>query len=518
MVPLALALRWPVGGRALYLGAYAGGLVFHLSALDWIRTCYSGQGFGGPYAVGWLIAGHLGAVSFLCLVWAGRRFAARVSWPLAVSLPVLWGAFELLRFYFVMLIDQTGFTWLRLGTTLADTSCVVQIADLGGEYLLSMLLAACSGAVVDWGFGIPHGKRGWARWVAPMGVGVLVLSAWGYGHWRLQQPSGADGPVICLMGENELPPLIASERIPTKIVGQADSGPLRPVSWGDGQLVSRRPDLLLWSERAFHHVWLDLPGDRRKGQLAALPADLAGRVQGDYQAYSRHVRRLLEETAARLQIPLAVGCDRVCVRRTTAERYNAFALIGPQQGYQGCYDKRYLVPWAEFLPYDKYWGDRKTFEPHFWHGEAERTFQLRSLAGVFRAGTAICYDLCFAEHFMATMRASRDEPPQFFLQIGSEGQDATGCLQRWMLRMARLRAIETRRAIVRHVAHGYSGVVTSNGKYLACGGTEPIDRPVLLPAVPIDDRTTFYTRWGNWLPVVCLLIVAGVVGLPKRQR
>jgi apolipoprotein N-acyltransferase len=33
---------------------------------------------------------------------------------------------------------------------------------------------------------------------------------------------------------------------------------------------------------------------------------------------------------------------------------------------------------------------------------------------------------------------------------------------------------------------------------------------ILLATVPIDDRVSFYCRWGDWLPWTCWIIVAGM--------
>ena len=81
-----------------------------------------------------------------------------------------------------------------------------------------------------------------------------------------------------------------------------------------------------------------------------------------------------------------------------------------------------------------------------------------------------------------------------------------------LLRMAQLRAIETRRAIVRNSHLGFSGLIDANGAVVLHNDRQPLDDPWLLGAVPLDDRTSIYARFGDWLSPACFKCLARAFG------
>jgi apolipoprotein N-acyltransferase len=80
------------------------------------------------------------------------------------------------------------------------------------------------------------------------------------------------------------------------------------------------------------------------------------------------------------------------------------------------------------------------------------------------------------------------------------------------------RAVEHRVPLVRAVNTGLSALVDGNGEILATLAKN--QSTVLTVTVPLDDRTTLYSRWGDWLGLSCLAVVIGFVplGLWTRAR
>ena len=157
---------------------------------------------------------------------------SRCRLPMTVLLPLLWVTYEFVRHEMAELITGTGFPWLKLGTALVENRTLVQVADLGGEYLLTFLVALISGPLVDLLLALSP-NRTTKFW--PILVSCLVMIAsTGYGHWRINQSSGVAGPTVVLMGELDLPPLLPPARL--------------KETTGD-----RHADLLLWPELAYHH-------------------------------------------------------------------------------------------------------------------------------------------------------------------------------------------------------------------------------------------------------------------------
>jgi apolipoprotein N-acyltransferase len=81
--------------------------------------------------------------------------------------------------------------------------------------------------------------------------------------------------------------------------------------------------------------------------------------------------------------------------------------------------------------------------------------------------------------------------------------------------MARLRAIETRRSLVRNAADGASGIWDSCGRSVVRSTQEAITRPTLLGAMPLDVRSSLYVVWGDW-PIVLVAVVVLLAGLRRR--
>ena len=86
------------------------------------------------------------------------------------------------------------------------------------------------------------------------------------------------------------------------------------------------------------------------------------------------------------------------------------------------------------------------------------------------------------------------------------------------LAVSTFRCIENRAPMARAVNTGISAVIDGNGRIVA--KLEQTAVGPLVAVVPLDDRTSSYTRWGDWLGQTTLLGTIGFVLLaliaPKR--
>ncbi len=80
------------------------------------------------------------------------------------------------------------------------------------------------------------------------------------------------------------------------------------------------------------------------------------------------------------------------------------------------------------------------------------------------------------------------------------------------------RTIEHRVPLARAVNTGLSALVDGNGEIRAVLPKDIED--VLTVTVPLDDRTTYYSRWGDWLGLSCLAVAIGwfPLGLIRNRR
>ncbi len=469
LVPFGLALAAPRIPRATFAAAYLAGLCVHLVGMSWVLDCYRYGNRWGPYLFEWFWIGAYGGVLLVFVLVVGRTVSQRLRVPMMILLPALWVSFEFVRQELAGWIVGIDFPWLKLGTVLIESPRLVQLADLGGEFLLTLLVAFINGTVLDLILAVVshRGLRLAPLFPKAAVAGVTLMAATGYGQWRLGQNELSEGPNVCLLGEIDLPPILPAERLYGAFPQESDA--------------SQRANLLLWPELAYHHPIVETASDS---------LDVG--------------RRYLEETAQRLQATLVIGCEH----QIDSARYNAVACVDPEGNFLGCYDKRSLVPGVE--------DDRgAAYAP----GRSAGVFRLTTPRAVYHFGTAICYDLCFGEHFRKLRQeAGRTHGVDFFVQSGAEGQDRDDVVADWMLRYARLRAVENRRPIVRNATLGHSALIDGNGTLRKVLPTTPIEAPTWFGAIPLDNRFSLYAFAGDWVGGLSLTAIAVLLVLIRRAK
>jgi apolipoprotein N-acyltransferase len=210
LVPWLSLVRADVSRRRRYLAAYLGGFVFSVLATQWVRVAH-------PMMYASWLAFSLVLPLFWVLTLDLIRRLDRLGVPLALSVPVVWVALEYMRMHFptgypflkpLGLYQMIGFGWYFLGYTQHANLPLIQIADLGGVYAVSFVVAGVNGMVADWVFR-SAAVRGWLKQPTPsLTVGVrpalatsmLVILLAGasaaYGYSRLRHPEFAPGPRV----------------------------------------------------------------------------------------------------------------------------------------------------------------------------------------------------------------------------------------------------------------------------------------------------------------------------------
>jgi apolipoprotein N-acyltransferase len=94
--------------------------------------------------------------------------------------------------------------------------------------------------------------------------------------------------------------------------------------------------------------------------------------------------------------------------------------------------------------------------------------------------------------------------------------DPSGTMAEMSALQTRLRAIEFRRPYCHVSRGGFSGEVDSCGRVLARTSQPAGEATILVASPPRDQRTTVYSRWGDWLPTASSAVVALAVLLHRR--
>ncbi|MEX2117059.1 MAG: apolipoprotein N-acyltransferase [Bacteroidota bacterium] len=205
------------------------------------------------------------------------------------------------------------------------------------------------------------------------------------------------------------------------------------------------------------------------------------------------------------------------------EGYNAATLFKPYEGIGPVYHKVNLVPFAERVPY----AETMTFliEAVRWSvglgswgkGTERVVFSLptRSADTVLFSGM-ICYELIFPGY----VRQLVEEGAEFLVVVSNDSWWGNTSGARQLSATTVLRAVETRRWIVRCANGGISGIIDPSGRMVQ--ETEMFESATVSGMVQAEQGKTFYVRHGDilgWGSLIGgLIAVAAALAVPGRRR
>lgn len=186
--------------------------------------------------------------------------------------------------------------------------------------------------------------------------------------------------------------------------------------------------------------------------------------------------------------------------------FNASIYVGPQ-GIIERYHKAKLVPIVERFPFVDFFSALDVFgwvdwgrQAGFGRGESAEILKTQE----FETSGLICYDSVYP----TWIREFVQNDATFITIITNDGWwgDTAGHHQHFAY--ARLRAIEFDRWIVRSANNGISGIIYPNGEIHT--KTDYWVRTGFTADVENRYSKTFYTRFGSWLPLIC--VISSVLG------
>jgi apolipoprotein N-acyltransferase len=217
------------------------------------------------------------------------------------------------------------------------------------------------------------------------------------------------------------------------------------------------------------------------------------------------------------------------VKRTGAEdgsykMFNSAALIAPSGAILGRYDKVHLVPFGEYVPFKSLlvFAQKLTREVgDFSAGEERSVFILSAAGGASEKmhdhaaplngpptqttpGRKVAAFICYESIFPDEIRQFAERGAEVFVNISNDGWfGATGAPGQH-LNMARMRAIENHRWLLRATNTGITGSIDPYGRMVS---TAPANvRIALVARYAFVSGTTFYTRHGDWFAWGCAII------------
>ena len=495
LVPLIyfpLSKGWTV--RRAFAVGYVAGLAFFSIDCYWVYGVlkYYGE-LSRPAALGVLgaMVGELACffglftagLSWLVGRWTrhaqsrgGRRSRAasraagfgQPSYRLAlVVAPFLWVALELARTYVII-----GFPWDLLGYALASQIGLIQLSTITGIYGVSFLIVGFN-ALVVWLLL----ERSWR----PVGALVVVAAILGGVNRLVPWPHPA-GTMRAYLVQPNFPqfsryPKDWHERF-NSAVDEVERLTMDAVQPG------KEPALVIWPE---------------------VPAPFY--LNHDPEFRARAIR-----IAQRTQSYFLLGI--VDWRKQPDGKmapYNSAAMLDPSGSVIAQYDKIHLVPFGEYVPFPKvfFFVDRLTAEAGDFRSGNVRTLETLHRG---KAGTYICYEAIFP----AEVRQFVKRGAEALINISNDGWFGRTSAPDQHLNIARVRAVEERRWLLRATNNGHTVVVDPYGRIV--GRIPPDQRAVLAGSFDFVSRRTIYARFGDWWAWLCVLVVFAASAFAMRKR
>jgi apolipoprotein N-acyltransferase len=419
----------------------------------------------------WTLYGAWFAAGF-ALYGLAYRTIRRRGWPVALA-----GVPPLLLVEWL----QPHVFAVNAGSGLATQPAWIQIADLGGPLLLTAFVGLMNLAAF----------ATWRRWRARSGGAAAPPSA----TWATAVAVAA---LVLAYGRTRTASVEAS-------IGSAPSLRVGLVQANLGVIEKRRRGMIS------HRLHLE----QTRELLAGGDLDL---VVWPETAYVRGLRRPLPLSGrlvrADVDVPLLFGGTSVDEEGGRRVKSNSAFLVGHDGMIRDAYDKNLLIPLAEYAPLADVLPAIATALPHVQEFRAAGEVPPLRL-GPWRIATPICYEAIRPDFVRRMVVEGR---PHLLVTLANDAWFGDSA-EAWMhLALARLRAVEHRRFLVRATNSGVSAVVDPTGRVVAESGL--LERANLRATVRLLEGETLYGRfgdWPGWLAAACVA-VALLGPAPARRR
>lgn len=472
LYPLAFSPfdAWPLAPLSLVVlillvadvGTWRGALRFYLFALglygvgvSWIYVSIHEHGGASALLAGFLVLLFVAAFSLFSLVqgYLYMRFVRAAPLGLLLGFPVVWCVKEWACTWVL-----TGFPWLFAGYSAMDTWLVGYAPVIG--VLGVGFIVALEASLVAW---LLRGRRP-PQLVAAMGIlAMLQLGGLLLRHVTFVEPVGQPLTVSAVQGniDQDLKWRRAMiEPILEKYVG------LTRNEWGR--------DIVVWPEAA----------------ITLFRAD-AGDFLADMDARGKKTGTTLV-----LGIPDISPSGRF---------WNTAIAVGNGTGR---YIKRHLVPFGEYVPLEGMLrGLIGFFDLPMSYNQPGPDTQAPLYAGKLRLSMSICYEVVYPELVRSTVAN-----PDLLVTISNDTWFGHSIGPWQHFQMARMRAIENGRYMIRATNNGVTGIIDYRGRVTA--ELPQFESGVLRGKISEMSGQTPFSRYGQGpvLIVMALLLTLMLLG------
>jgi apolipoprotein N-acyltransferase len=480
---LAILLFSILGARArvAFICGYLHGLIFVVTCVPWVAEVLSVHG-GMSAAAGWavlLLIATVWGCSIGLFAWMVQRLSQQRMGLALLGAPFLWISTEVFRAY----LPEISFPWALLGYPAAGNPALVQVTTITGIYGVSFLVAVFN-ALLIWIVASPTAKR--KNRVLVVAATLVLLFA-----VQIVGPRFVPTATASHVARVVQPNFPESEGYAGDWYAdhKADMAELEQLSLRRSPGL-RQPDLLVWPE-----------------------------APAPFSFQDPHFGPYISRLATEFQHPVVVGVidwkpileSGKGIPRTGLVPYNSAAMLNPIGQEAFLYDKIHLVPFGEYEPFplihqvvtsvsEEVGGFRK--------GTARNV-------GRFSNGNTFSTFICYEAIYAGEIRQFANNGAQLLINVSNDGWFGKSEAAEQHLRMARVRAVENRRWLIRDTNSGITAAIDPYGNVTRVMQRDTRDAADL----PYDFRTdkTIYTRFGDWFAWMCVAVSAILVLLTFRK-
>jgi apolipoprotein N-acyltransferase len=480
---LAILLFSILGARArvAFICGYLHGLIFVVTCVPWVAEVLSVHG-GMSAAAGWavlLLIATVWGCSIGFFAWMVQRLSQQRMGLALLGAPFLWISTEVFRAY----LPEISFPWALLGYPAAGNPALVQVTTITGIYGVSFLVAVFN-ALLIWIVASPPAKR--KNRVLVVAATLVLLFA-----VQIVGPRFVPTATASHVARVVQPNFPESEGYAGDWYAdhKADMAELEQLSLRRSPGL-RQPDLLVWPE-----------------------------APAPFSFQDPHFGPYISRLATEFQHPVVVGVidwkpileSGKGIPRTGLVPYNSAAMLNPIGQEAFLYDKIHLVPFGEYEPFplihqvvtsvsEEVGGFRK--------GTARNV-------GRFSNGNTFSIFICYEAIYAGEIRQFANNGAQLLINVSNDGWFGKSEAAEQHLRMARVRAVENRRWLIRDTNSGITAAIDPYGNVTRVMQRDTRDAADL----PYDFRTdkTIYTRFGDWFAWMCVAVSAILVLLTFRK-
>ncbi len=446
------------------------GYLFGLGAFSWgLNWVYISMATFGGAPLAFAIAANGAVCAYLALYWLLGAYAisklGKTRQQRLLLAPAVIALLEWVRSVFLI-----GFPWLSIGYAYIDSKLAL-LAAYGGVFFVSFIAVALASALLLYG-----------RWVK---LGILLCLAVGYfiplpdvGNAPQNQTKSANVALV----QGNMPVILTynNERMAKNLVQYhlLTDSLLKKQS-------QTKPDVVIWPESAIPYFYVE-----------AMP-------------FLRDIQQLQRQH----HFDLITGVPHV--KWDTKAIFNSVLLQKENNMAHQFYNKSHLLPFGEYIPLRGLLAFFKDFVTipmaDFAHGETEqKPFQ----AGGLTFSLSVCYEAVFGDEIRRNAQHA-----EVLLNLSNDAWFERSKAQPQHLNIARMRAIENGKTLIRATNNGRTAIVNARGEIVK--SIPPFKEGVLESTVyaSTNNPQTLYSQFGDKLVIfLSVIMIAFTLGIRRVER